>query len=217
MTRAFKPSDFASDRLVGLSKPPTRDLLDGCNDPRAAWHTKDPHDFDRVWCQNCKNTECVRSKGSKTPWVDRMLHQPDYLINDPIFSDLLSHAHRVLAEQDFSQRNVQAERLEIADQRQDWSIPPEGAQITHPAPVADPPNFDDPPELLQEGVPEPATPLPPKPTPKPANQVRPGVFTNTPMPKGGLLLGPAPAPAPDPWTPTTHGTTVLPGARVILK
>lgn len=226
MTRASKPSAFApTDRLVGLSKPPSKDDIEGCNDPRAAWHQRDPQEFERIWCVNCKNTECVRSKGSKMPWVERMQNQPDYLINDPIFSDLLSHAHRVLAEQNFAPRNAQAERLEIADQRQDWSIPNPDEQLRPPpAPVtSDPHAFDDPPEPEPEPAPAPAPapppaprPLPPQPKPvlKPPAKV---AKTNTPMPKGGLLVGPAPSPPADPWTPTNTGTTVLPGATVILK
>lgn len=154
------------------------------------------------------------------PWVKRMQDQPDYLINDPIFSDLLSHAHRVIAEGDFPQRNAAAERLEIAEQKQDWTIPDPQTPLI---PVgldkeAPPPSFDDP-EPTPEPEPEPVSipiaeleaPLIPKPAPLPAKRA------NTPMPKGGLLIGPPPPPQDDPWTPRPNQTMILPGATVVLK
>jgi len=215
---------IAFDRLVGLSKPPSKDELAGCNDPQAPWHNRDPAEFERVWCGACKNTECVRSSGSKTSWVERMRDQPDYLINDPIFSDLLSHAHKALAAQDFPLRNAQAERLEISSQQQDWSVPAPGAVLVPQGRVVpdDPHAFDDPPEEPEVPLPEPDLPQAPAPlpTPKPVPVPKPSAKpANTPMPKGGFLLGPASAPAPpvDPWTPTTSATMVLPGAKVVLK
>lgn len=221
-----KPAAFArEDRLIGLTKPPTKDEIDGCNDPRSPWHQKEVPEFERVWCSACKNTECMRSRGSKAPWVKRMQEQPDYLINDPIFSDLLSHAHRTLAGQDFASRNAQAERLEIADQQQDWSIPAPDAKLPPPLPSApiSPVSMDDPPEELPEELPEeivppvaPPPPPPPPPRPRPpANPIKPAK-TNTPMPKGGVMIGPS-APEPDPWTPTNRGTMITPGATVVLK
>lgn len=216
----------AFDRLVGLSKPPSKDELGGCNDPQAPWYSKDPAEFVRTWCSACKNTECVRSKGAMMPWVQRMQTQPDYLINDPIFSDLLSHAHRVLAEQEFSPLNAKAERLEIAEQQQDWTIPSPGTPLIPQGKVLqkeDPHEFDDPVEEPEPEIPEPPVVSIPEPiqnpveAPKPAPKPRVNKPSNTHMPKGGLIIGPAPSPAPDPWTPTNLGTMVLPGAKVVLK
>jgi hypothetical protein len=52
-----------------------------------------------------------------------MAEQVDYLLNDPDFSDLTSEKHRDLAQMAFDDISRKAMRLEIARQRQDWTIP----------------------------------------------------------------------------------------------
>lgn len=52
-----------------------------------------------------------------------MEEQPDYLINDPRFSDLTDPQHQELANLYFQSLKQKAERLEIAFVRQDWEIP----------------------------------------------------------------------------------------------
>lgn len=52
-----------------------------------------------------------------------MEEQPDYLINDPRFSDLTDPQHQELAKLYFQSLKQKAERLEIAFVRQDWEIP----------------------------------------------------------------------------------------------
>ncbi len=146
-----------------------------------------------------------------------MRDQPEWLINNPKFSDLETMAHQILATQDFQPLNAKAERLEISAQTQDWTIPQPGVPLI-PAPAKGKPELfvqEDPPlaEDIQEPKETPTTEKPSFEKPKPKNP-RVG---NTPLPKGGVLIGPSPTPPIDPWTPTPQGTPVLPGAKIVLK
>ncbi len=52
-----------------------------------------------------------------------MEQQPDYLINEPRFSDMTDPRHQELGKLYFASLKQKAERLEIAAARQDWEIP----------------------------------------------------------------------------------------------
>ena len=111
------------DRVIGMAPREKRDLFAGCNEPGKEWFRPDAHVFEKTFCRICKNADCVRAKGSVSPWHTRMAEQVDYLLNDPEFSDLTSEYHRHIAEQAFEDIGHKMMRLEIARQRQDWSIP----------------------------------------------------------------------------------------------
>lgn len=113
------------DRVVGVQPRQKRDLLAGCNEPGKAWFNRDDHEFIKAYCTICKNADCMRARGAVSPWHTRMAEQVDYLLNDPDFSELSSPEHRDLAQMAFDDISRQAMRLEVARQRQDWTIPDE--------------------------------------------------------------------------------------------
>lgn len=112
-----------TDQVVGYQERAKKDLLAGCNEPGKAWYTVNAHEFIRVYCNNCKNADCIRAKGAVSPWATRMAEQVDYLLNHPVFSELDTEDHRSIAQQAFEDISAKATRLEIARQRQDWTIP----------------------------------------------------------------------------------------------
>lgn len=73
-----------------------------------------------------------------------MQEQVDYLLNEPEFSDLKSEAHRRIADQAIEDIGQKMMRLEIARQRQDWSIPDQPTDgIDKVAPPETTDQFDD--------------------------------------------------------------------------
>lgn len=111
------------DKVMGIVPREKRDLFRGCNEPGKAWFHKDDHVFMKTFCRVCKNADCIRAKGAVSPWETRMAEQVDYLLNDPEFSDLTSPEHIELTQMAFKDLSQKAMRLEIARQRQDWTIP----------------------------------------------------------------------------------------------
>jgi len=111
------------ERLYGIRATKKRDLFEGCNEPGSQWFTPNPAEFQKAFCRICRNEECIRAQGAKTPWHHRMENQMDNLFLHPQFSDLSTDAHKQLAGQLFNDLRAKAERLEIARQNQDWEIP----------------------------------------------------------------------------------------------
>ena len=111
------------DRVTGVQPREKRDLYAGCNEPGKEWFHPDAHVFMKAFCRLCKNADCIRAKGSVSPWHTRMAEQVDYLLNDPQFSDMSNPEHLKLAQQAFDDIGQKMTRLEIARQRQDWEIP----------------------------------------------------------------------------------------------
>jgi|GEM_PF-6344124 len=151
-----------NDRVVGVRAREKRDLFAGCNEPGQRWFQRDPHEFERIHCRICKNADCIRAKGAVSPWATRMQEQVDYLLNAPIFSDMTSPEHKALAEMAFESIRAKAERLEIARERQDWTIPDDGPtdgydRVSQPATTE---GFDDAVKALAKakGRPEPELP-----------------------------------------------------------
>ena len=112
-----------ADRVTGVQSRDKRDLFAGCNEAGKEWFERDAHVFMHKHCRVCKNADCIRAKGAVSPWQTRMAEQVDYLINEPHFSDMSSEDHRAIAEMGFESIRAKMERLEIAEQRQDWEIP----------------------------------------------------------------------------------------------
>lgn len=111
------------DRLVGVVPREKRDLLAGCNEPGKPWFHRDDFEFAKMFCRLCKNADCMRAKGSVSPWHTRMAEQVDYLLNDPHLSEITSEEHRQFAQMAFDDISQKAMRLEVARHRQDWTIP----------------------------------------------------------------------------------------------
>jgi hypothetical protein len=122
------PKFSPDDRLVGIRAHKKKDLINGCNEPGTKWFTHNIGEFQKTICRICRNPECIRAGNSETPWHARMEQQPEYLINNPVFSDLSLPKHQELAKQVFDDLTQKAMRLEVARIRQDWEIPegPEG-------------------------------------------------------------------------------------------
>lgn len=178
------------DKVMGIVPREKRDLFRGCNEPGKAWFHKDDHVFMKTFCRVCKNADCIRAKGAVSPWETRMAEQVDYLLNDPEFSELTSPEHIQMTQMAFNDISQKAMRLEIARQRQDWTIPEEPSEsptdgvprVSNPdttdqfddavrklaeakgkkVPDLDRPKKADTPAHFQEGDPEPE----PEPTPE---------------------------------------------------
>lgn len=112
-----------ADRLVGIQAHNKQDLLAGCNEPGRPWYNQDANQFTKAYCRVCRNHDCIRARGARTPWHDRMERQVEYLINNPQFSDMEKAEHRAIAETVWESMRHKAERLEIAAKRQDWEVP----------------------------------------------------------------------------------------------
>jgi len=104
-------------KVVGVAQHEKKDFLDGCNDPKTKMGT-DPEHFQKVWCRRCRNEYCVRAKGAQTPWHWRMEHQPDYLLNNPQFSDLSTDDHKRINGITFKDIHQKLQKLEI--QQSTW-------------------------------------------------------------------------------------------------
>jgi hypothetical protein len=119
-----RPPDRGNiDRVEGIRSRERRDFFSGCNEPGTPAFQPNPADFMRVWCARCRRSDCVRAKSAVRSWENRMAEQPEYLLNDPNFSDMTDPRHQDLAKMYFASLKAKAERLEIAASRQDWEIP----------------------------------------------------------------------------------------------
>lgn len=85
-----------------------------------------PHkEFEQRFCRVCKNQECVRAGWGESQWVQRMSTQVDRLLDNPTFADPRDPQFRHIREHDFPDLLREAIRIEIVDQRNDWSVPSE--------------------------------------------------------------------------------------------
>jgi hypothetical protein len=131
------------DRVMGTRPRSRRDLFSGCNEPGRPWFQRDAHDFEKIYCRHCKNSDCVRAKGGVSPWHTRMAEQVDYLLNEPVFSDLSTEDHRQLAGMAFEDIRRKMERLEVARVRQDWEVPTPAPDYDKIAPAEVTDQFDE--------------------------------------------------------------------------
>jgi hypothetical protein len=105
------------EHVMGMIKKDKFDSLQICNDPRTPFYM-DNAKFTQTFCRRCRNEECIRAGGAQTPWHWRMENQPEYLLNNPIFSDMGTDEHKRLAEMAFKLINDKMQRIEI--QSQTW-------------------------------------------------------------------------------------------------
>lgn len=160
MARPKRPR-ASDDRLVGIRQRSKRDLFAGCNEPGKAVFLPNANEFVQTWCKVCKNADCIRARGAISPWETRMAEQVDYLLNDPVFSEIRSPEHQAFASMAFESLKAKAERLEIAARRQDWEIPDMPSDgIARLADRQTTSNFDDAARELAraKGIPEPSLP-----------------------------------------------------------
>jgi hypothetical protein len=123
MTKRSKSLEVVNDSLIGVQPYDKRDFFNGCNEPGKPWFQRDAHEFIKIYCKICRNRQCIRALGAKTPWQTRMEEQVEYLINNPIYSDFTSVEHQSIAKVAWESLKQKAERLEIAARRQDWEVP----------------------------------------------------------------------------------------------
>lgn len=184
-----------------------RDWMRECNDQNVAIP-----DFVNIFCARCRNPDCTRAGYAGSLWSDRMSTQVERLLSNPNFADLSLPLYAQINANDFPDAMRQALRIEIANKRKDWEMPPEDIDpiaamkelAGHTAPArATPPRHDglEITVLTEEGEDEkakqPATPD--VASPKPSEPVRPIVTetskqpvmlqrTNTAFPVGGMMI-----------------------------
>jgi len=113
---------IVGDHVIGAAPRDKKDLYAGCNEPGKPWFNKDAHVFISSFCKICRNADCIRAAGVVDEWQTRMSEQVDYLLNDPIFSDLQKPEHREIAQMAFNEIGEKMQRLELARETQDWSL-----------------------------------------------------------------------------------------------
>jgi len=79
--------------------------------------------FDYNFCRVCKNLECVRAGWAESNWVERMSTQVDRLLDNPNYADPRDPRFNRVREHDFPNLLQEAIRIEIVNQKNDWSIP----------------------------------------------------------------------------------------------
>ena len=159
-------------------------------------------------CKQCRNETCVRAGRGVTTWTERMREQPEWLLNNPHFSDLSLEEHKRISEIDFSSLKQKVEAISLNTKpHSGW----ESAEIRPDS---------------TESVPLKASPIRVIQAPKPAEvpketrvSVPPKKIRNTPMPSQEVLIGGESVPEPtkpvDPWEDADKKVSV--GGKVTLK
>lgn len=190
------------------------DFLQGC---MSDLKTTDTKAFQETFCQRCRNRGCDHAKAAEDKFSRRVAAQPDRLFHPTqILEKIPRYAHLV----EFTELKEQAEAIDISRRKKSWESP-----------------LDDPlPDSLDELDEEVTASKPPVQKQESrvslnsneakrigAAQVRPG---NTPVPRGGIILGTEPLPKrtpiieADPWAVPSDkpsvpaGKLVAPGAKV---
>lgn len=103
------------------NKHATEDFWDECT----IGNQMPPKEFEQRFCRVCKNQECHRAGWGESRWVERMSTQVDRLLDNPTFADPRDPQYRHIREHDFPDLLREAIRVEIIEQKGDWSIPTE--------------------------------------------------------------------------------------------
>ena len=98
---------------------PKQDFLNGCNNQGMS-----PNEFQEMFCVRCKNPDCVNARWGDSMFAARIATQEERLLR-PQRADPNSPKYAQILKAEFVDMLQQAMRLEIADRRGDWSIPPE--------------------------------------------------------------------------------------------
>jgi len=101
-----------------------RDWLRECNDQNVP-----TPEFTNIFCIRCRNLECSRAGYSGSLFADRVSTQVERLLTNPLFADLSLPQYAKIHAQDFPDAVRQALRIEIANKRKDWTLPPEDLNI----------------------------------------------------------------------------------------
>ena len=192
-----------------MNKHATEDFLSECMIGQKQVSEKD---FGQQFCRVCKNQECHRAGWGESQWVQRMTTQVDRLLDNPKFADPRDPQYRKVREHDFPDLLKEAIRVEIIEQKGDWSIPSEvdvmasisvrGLQVPELEVSSTTQDEIAPPEttpaihppIIGSGLITPQNNQMEKPLATPDPQINPtqkkgvNLYTNTPYPKEGLML-----------------------------
>ena len=119
------------------------DLFNECYDRQVS-----PEEFRQVFCNRCRNPRCVLAGWANDQFGSRMEGQIDRLFNATLASPddpRFQHLH----EAEFPNLLKQAIRLNIADQRGDWSLPEENVVL---APIVGEPASEASENLVDEAL-----------------------------------------------------------------
>lgn len=119
------------------------DLFNECYDRKVS-----PEEFKQVFCNRCRNPRCQLAGWANDQFGSRMENQIDRLFNAKLASPddpRFQHLH----EAEFPNLLKQAIRLNIADQRGDWSLPEENVVL---APIAGEPASEESESLVDEAL-----------------------------------------------------------------
>jgi len=97
-----------------------RDWLRECNDQNVP-----PQEFNQIFCVRCRNPECSRAGYAGSLWTNRITTQVERLLENPLFADLSMPKYAKVNALDFPDALRQALRIEVANKRKDWELPPE--------------------------------------------------------------------------------------------
>lgn len=175
-----------------------------------------PKEFQQRFCAVCKNQECHRAEWGESRWLQRVSTQEDRLLTNPNFADPRDPKYRHIREHDFPSLLREAIRIEVIEQKADWSIPTEaditaavsekGVNVHSELPLSSPTQDEkcpksETPEIPQESVgvgdgenPKKFVESEPSEKEKPKSEIKPTqkkvtkLFTNTPFPKEGLMV-----------------------------
>jgi len=200
------------------------DLLQDCNE-----HHVPPKEFMGIFCQRCRNHDCVNAGWAESTWEDRMATQVSRLItnpnfgdpNDPQFRDVVNldfrhlseplvvdswdrpQAHLVLPERQTSQPADVERAIQALSEARGKPAPAETAPAQ--APVQAPARAPVPPAPVR-AIQEPARPNPRHYTADtpPTTPSTPQRDINTAFPAEGLMLDGSP-PTPDSISGTPGG------------
>jgi hypothetical protein len=216
-------------KVRGTRSAPDQDFFEGCFEDFQKMQVSGPPPgktqvevFTETFCNNCRNTDCARAGNKTLTWVKRMRDQPEWLLNNPIFSELATLDHQRIHELQFPQRKQEQEKLLLdwnPGSKQDqalqdsWESPPPAEQAEQ-AEQAEPSSTPviTAPSISAKG---------PAPSPS-AFQGDLPKLPNISTPQGGIVLsqpaGSAPSPTTsihDVWS-TTGPKVVQPGAVIRL-
>ena len=127
------------------------DYFGECFDPKGGMTQEQ---FGQTFCRVCLNPECSRSSVDGSSWAQRIATQEERLLIRPKFADPDDPQYRDIARLDFPSMFRQALAIEIADRRNDWTIPTEADIAQEAAKVVEalPPTPPTPPTPEADGI-----------------------------------------------------------------
>ena len=103
-----------------MTKPQreTRNLLSECNNLGLS-----PQEFMDTFCRRCRNYTCTNAGWADSAWEYRMRTQVDRLFDERLEADPDDPRYERVREAQFPSLLREAIRLDLAEQKGDWSIP----------------------------------------------------------------------------------------------